>query len=82
MPRGFLAQCRVFPLGIVGIVHAVEDRQVGGAVHSPELPLDRFCLDGPEEALDGGVIMAIAFARHRYHELISAQDFRSLCKGY
>lgn len=31
----------------------------------PFLPLDQVCFQGSEERLDGGVIVAIAFATHR-----------------
>lgn len=39
------------------------------------MPPDQFCFDGFEERLDGCIIVAITFARHRYLEPMLAQDF-------
>ena len=39
------------------------------------MPPDQLGLDGFEERLDGGVIIAISFTTHRRFEVMLAQDF-------
>ena len=39
------------------------------------MPPDQFSFDGLKERLDRRIVIAIAFARHRYLEPMLAQDF-------
>ena len=60
---------------IVEPVYVLEDCYLRLAPRLPSMSPDEFSFYGFEERLDGGIIIAISFARHRYLEPVLAQDF-------
>ena len=60
---------------IVEAVDVLEDRHLSLPAGFPGIPPDQLGLDGLEESLDGGVIIAIAFSTHRHFEVMLAQYF-------
>lgn len=63
----------MLPSRIVGAIDEFEDLSVGLPALMPYLALDPFSLDRFEEGFEGRVVLAIAFAAHRYLEAILAQ---------
>ena len=53
---------------IVEAVDVFEDRHLSLPAGFPVIAPEQFRLDGFEEGFDGGIIIAIAFARHGYFE--------------
>ena len=51
------------------------ERRLSLSVGFPRASPDQLGLDGFEERLDGGVIIAISFTTHRRFEVMLAQDF-------
>ena len=59
---------------IVEAVDVFEDGDLSLPSVVPCVPPDQFSFDGFEEGLDGGVIVTIALAAHRYLEAMLTQD--------
>ena len=64
----------MLPARIVESIDILEDRGFGLPACLLGLSPDQFCLDRLEERFHGGVVIAIAFAAHRYFEAMLAQD--------
>ena len=60
---------------IVEAVDVFEEGDFDLSAGRPVAAPDHFGLEGFEKALDGGVIIAIAFAAHRCRQAMFAQDF-------
>ena len=61
--------------GVIKAVDVLEDGRLRLPTRFPRPAPDQLGLDGLEECLDGGVVIAIALAAHRYLEAVFAQDF-------
>lgn len=59
--------------GVVEAIYVAEDGSFRLTPCWPTLPPDQFRLQGFEERLDGGVVIAITFAAHRRAQAISLQ---------
>ena len=62
------------PPWIVEAVDVLEEGQFDVAACRPGSSPDHLSLQGLEEGLDGGVIVAVSLATHRYLEAVPAQD--------
>ena len=60
--------------GSIEAVDVLEDGGLGLAARVPGPAPDQFSLDGLEEGLDGGVVIAVAFAAYRRLEPVLPQD--------
>lgn len=61
------------PPRIVEAIDVLEDGQFCFPAGWPRPPSDQLGLDRPEERLDSGVVIAIAFARHGHPEAVLTQ---------
>ena len=59
---------------VIEAVDVLEDGDFGLATGFPRPAPDQLSLDGLEEGLNGGVVIAIAFAAHRRLEPMLTQD--------
>jgi len=62
------------PSRIVEAVDVLEDGQLGVSARLPRPSPDQLSLDRLEERLDGGVVIAVALAAHRYLEAVLTQE--------
>ena len=62
------------PSRIVKAVDVLEGGQLGVSARVPRLSPDQLGLDRLEERLDGGVVIAVALAAHRYLEAVMTQE--------
>ena len=60
---------------IIEAVYVLKERGFSLASGLPYMAPDQFGLDGFEECLDGGVVIAIALAAHGYFEAVPPQSF-------
>ena len=60
---------------VIEAFDVLEDGRLSLSAGFPGAAPDQLGLDGFEEGLDGGVIVAIALAAHRHFEAMLAQDF-------
>ena len=71
---------------IVEAVDVLEDCHLRLPACFLGLAPDQFCLDGLEEGLDGGIVIASALATHRYPEAVFTQDLlvvvRAILSGF
>ena len=63
------------PARIVEAVDVFEDGQLDVSARVPRPSPNQLSLDRLEERLDSGVVVAVAFAAHRYLEFVLAQEF-------
>ena len=63
------------PSRIVEAIDVLEDGQLGVSARLPRPAPDHLGLDGLEEGLDSGVVIAVALTAHRYLEAVLPQDF-------
>ena len=61
--------------GVIEAVDVLEDGRLGLAAGFPGPAPDQLGLDCLEEGFDGCVVIAVAFAAHRYLEAMFTQDF-------
>ena len=61
------------PSRIVEAIDVLEDGQLGVSARLPRPAPDHLGLDGLEEGLDSGVVIAVALTAHRYLESVLAQ---------
>ena len=59
---------------VIEAVDVLEDGGFGLSAGFPRLAPDALGLDGLEEGLDGGIVIAVAFAAHRRLEPMLTQD--------
>ena len=59
---------------IVETIDVFEDCHLGVSAHLPRPSPDQLSLDRLEERLDGGVVIAVALAAHRYMEAVLTQE--------
>lgn len=59
---------------VIEAVDVLEDGRLSLSAGLPGAPPDQLGLDGLEEGFDCGVIIAVAFAAHRWLQAVLAQD--------
>jgi hypothetical protein len=58
---------------VIEAVDVLEDGGLGLSAGFPGAPPDQLRLDGLEEGLNGGVVIAVSFAAHRRLQAVLAQ---------
>ena len=58
----------MFPSGVVEAIDVLKEGIADLGAGGPSVPPDQFGFEGFEEGLDGSIVVAVAFAAHRYME--------------